>query len=404
MAIQMNIAITALLLLFTSIPIVECTDFDVVANFGAVADGQTDLSQPLMNAWKEACASPEPVNIVIPEGTYLLSEATLNGPCQAPISLQLQGTLMAPEDPTVFKEATWVSISHVDSLTMFGGGIFDGQGATAWGQNDCAKNKNCVKLPINIRFHDVKNSLIQDITTKDSKQFHVNVLGCSNITFQSFTVSAPEESLNTDGIHIGRSDGVYILDSKIETGDDCVSLGDGSNNVKVQGVTCGPGHGISIGSLGKYKNEEPISGVFVTQCTLANTMNGVRIKTWPASQPGSATDIHFEDITMDNVGNPILVDQEYCPWNQCDLSVPSRVQLSKLSFKNIRGTSKTQIAVKLICSSGLPCDEVELADIDLTYDGPEGPAISQCSNVHPALSGVQNPAACSSQPTGEAAP
>ncbi|MBA0822081.1 hypothetical protein Gotur_001084 [Gossypium turneri] len=404
MAIQMNIAITALLLLFTSIPIVECTDIDVVANFGAVADGQTDLSQPLMNAWKEACASAEPVNIVIPEGTYFLSEATLNGPCQAPISLQLQGTLMAPEDPTVFKEATWVSISYVDSLTMFGGGVFDGQGATAWGQNDCAKNKNCVKLPINIRFHGVKNSLIQDITTKDSKQFHVNVLGCSNITFQSFTVSAPDESLNTDGIHIGRSDGVYILDSKIETGDDCVSLGDGSNNVKVQGVTCGPGHGISIGSLGKYENEEPISGVFVTQCTLANTMNGVRIKTWPASQPGSATDIHFEDITMDNVGNPIVVDQEYCPWNQCDLSVPSRVQLSKLSFKNIRGTSKTQIAVKLICSSGLPCDEVELADIDLTYNGPEGPAISQCSNVNPALSGVQNPAACSSQPTEEAAP
>ncbi|MBA0791046.1 hypothetical protein Gohar_015648 [Gossypium harknessii] len=404
MAIQMNIAITALLLLFTSIPIVECTDIDVVANFGAVADGQTDLSQPLMNAWKEACASAEPVNIVIPEGTYFLSEATLNGPCQAPISLQLQGTLMAPEDPTVFKEATWVSISYVDSLTMFGGGVFDGQGATAWGQNDCAKNKNCVKLPINIRFHGVKNSLIQDITTKDSKQFHVNVLGCSNITFQSFTVSAPDESLNTDGIHIGRSDGVYILDSKIETGDDCISLGDGSNNVKVQGVTCGPGHGISIGSLGKYENEEPISGVFVTQCTLANTMNGVRIKTWPASQPGSATDIHFEDITMDNVGNPIVVDQEYCPWNQCDLSVPSRVQLSKLSFKNIRGTSKTQIAVKLICSSGLPCDEVELADIDLTYNGPEGPAISQCSNVNPVLSGVQNPAACSSQPTEEAAP
>lgn len=263
----------------------------------------------------------------------------------------------------------------------------------------CSKNNGQ-----NLRFHDVKNSLIQDITTKDSKQFHVNVIGCSNITFQSFTVSAPEESLNTDGIHIGRSDGVYILDSKIETGDDCVSLDDGSNNVKIQEVTCGPGHGISIGSLGRYENEEPVSGVFVTQCTLANTMNGVRIKTWPASRPGTATDIHFEDITMDNVGTPILVDQEYCPWNQCDLSNPSRVQLSNLSFKNIRGTSKTQVAVKLVCSSGLPCDEVELADIDLTYNGPEGPAISQCSNVHPTLSGIQNPAACSSQPTQETAP
>ena len=163
--------------------------------------------------------------------------------------------------------------------------------------------------------------MIQDITTKDSKQFHVNVLGCQNITFQRFTVSAPETSLNTDGIHIGRSNGVKILNSNIKTGDDCVSLGDGSKNVIIQGVTCGPGHGISVGSLGKWKAEEPVSGIFVRDCTISGTMNGVRIKTWPASQPNSATDMHFEGITMNNVGNPILIDQEYCPWNQCNLKV-----------------------------------------------------------------------------------
>ncbi|XVF21089.1 hypothetical protein REPUB_Repub12eG0060700 [Reevesia pubescens] len=142
--------------------------------------------------------------------------------------------------------------------------------------------------------------MIQDITTKDSKQFHVNVLGCENITFQRFTVSAPEESLNTDGIHIGRSNGVNVLNSNIKTGDDCISLGDGSKNVKVQGVTCGPGHGISIGSLGKYENEEPVSRILVKDCTINNTMNGVRLKTWTNSHPGEASDMHFEGITMNN--------------------------------------------------------------------------------------------------------
>ncbi|XP_022769949.1 polygalacturonase-like [Durio zibethinus] len=173
----------------------------------------------------------------------------------------------------------------------------------------------------NLRFNFVSNAMIQDITTKDSKQFNVNVLGCKNITFQHFTVSAPENSLNTDGIHIGRSDGVNVIDTDIKTGDDCVSIGDGSKNVVVQGVTCGPGHGISIGSLGKFQGEEPVSGIKVSKCTISNTMNGVRIKSWPASYPGSASDMHFEDITMNNVGNPILIDQEYCPWNQCDLKV-----------------------------------------------------------------------------------
>ncbi|XVF20732.1 hypothetical protein REPUB_Repub12eG0028200 [Reevesia pubescens] len=170
--------------------------------------------------------------------------------------------------------------------------------------------------------------MIQDITTKDRKQFNVNVLGCKNITFQHFTVSAPENSLNTDGIHIGHSDGVNIINSDIKTGDDCVSIGDGSKNVVVNGVTCGPGHGISIGSLGKFQGEEPVAGVRIMNSTISNTQNGVRVKTWPASYPGSASDMHFEDITMNNVGNPIIIDQQYCPWNQCNLKVHSYLSKS----------------------------------------------------------------------------
>lgn len=174
----------------------------------------------------------------------------------------------------------------------------------------------------NLRFNFITNSRIEYITTKDSKNFHVNVLGCTNVAFHHFTVSAPKESINTDGIHIGRSTGISIIDSTIKTGDDCISIGDGTKNLNVTNVTCGPGHGISIGSLGRYQKEEPVSGITIKNCTLTDTQNGVRIKTWPASpSAGTASDIHFEDIIMVNVGNPILIDQEYCPWNQCTLKV-----------------------------------------------------------------------------------
>jgi galacturan 1,4-alpha-galacturonidase len=191
-----------------------------------------------------------------------------------------------------------------------------------------------------LSFNLMTNSIVRDITSKDSKFFHINIIGSRNFTFQRVTISAPQESINTDGIHIGRSKDIKVLDSTINTGDDCVSLGDGSKQVSVTKVTCGSGHGISIGSLGKYPNEEPVEGVHVKNCTLINTTNGVRVKTWPGSRPGVATDMHFEDIIVRNVTNPILIDQEYCPWYNCKQGVSKKDEHAyplasiSLSFQN----------------------------------------------------------------------
>ena len=173
----------------------------------------------------------------------------------------------------------------------------------------------------NIRFDYVTNSKVQDITSKDSKYFHINLLGCKKLQFQHVTITAPANSPNTDGIHVGRSSQITITNADIGTGDDCISFGDGTQDITVNQVTCGPGHGINVGSLGKYQNEEPISGIKVTGATLSNTNNGVRIKTWPASSSRVASDIQFEDVVMNNVANPIIIDQNYCPNSQCSNEV-----------------------------------------------------------------------------------
>ncbi|XP_017648146.2 polygalacturonase-like [Gossypium arboreum] len=402
MAIEFNFVSSMLILLLLSISSAKGQGggggggvIDVVAKFGAKADEKTDLSKPLLDAWKEACASTSPAKIVIPKGIYFLSTTTLDGPCKAPIELQVEGTVKAPANPGAFKEPKWIAFNRIENFKLFGGGVFDGQGTTAYKREGCEKHDYCDSLPINLRFDFLTNTMVQGITSKDSKQFHVNVLGCKNITFEHFTVSAPGESPNTDGIHIGRSDGVNVLNTEIKTGDDCVSIGDGSKNLVINGVTCGPGHGISIGSLGLFNNEEPVDGVIVKNCTLTNTSNGVRIKSWPGAEPGSCSNIHFEDITVTNVSSPIIIDQKYCPWNKCKINEESKVKLSNISFKNIHGTSALPEAVKIICSATLPCENVELADIEITLSGPAGPAVSQCSNVKPKVSGKQNPVACS---------
>ncbi|XP_057989085.1 polygalacturonase-like [Hevea brasiliensis] len=180
-----------------------------------------------------------------------------------------------------------------------------------------------------------------------------------------FTIIAPGHSVNTDGIHIGRSKRINIIDSDIITGDDCISIGDGSQQIRITKVRCGQGHGISVGSLGKCEKEDHVVGIFVRNCTIS-TDNGVRIKTWLCiTWTINSTDVNFEDIIMKNVDNPILIDQVYCPWNQCN----PKVKINNVSLKNIKGTSTTPIALRLNCSSIVPCEKVELANINLKYIG-----------------------------------
>lgn len=370
--------------------------FDI-RKYGAKAD--QDFSEALMKAWADAIAiaSPEGSKITIPPGQWMLSQARLHGPNKSPIELEVQGTVKAFPDPLKMpnKQGEWITVNYVDHFTLSGGGVFDGQGQQAWKMNDCHKNKNCIKLPISLSFNFINNSFIHDVTTKDSKNFHANCIASQNVTFQRFRISAPGESPNTDGLHIARSSMINVLDSVIETGDDCVSMGDELSMVRIQNVTCGPGHGISIGSLGKNPKEKDVSGVYITNCTFIGTQNGVRVKTWP-SAPATLqiSDLHFEDLLMVNASSPVIIDQQYCPWNQCSLDKASLIKVNAVTIKNIRGTTNTAEAITLACSSSKPCDNVEIGNIDLTYTGNLGAITTKCTNVKPTLVGKQNIPIC----------
>ncbi|KAK7401466.1 hypothetical protein VNO78_12976 [Psophocarpus tetragonolobus] len=380
---QLKRTISALLLWLTSCITAQSEVFDI-SKYGATLNG--DITQAMTNAWYDACASTTPSKVMIPKGIFKLNQIELKGPCISPIEVHVDGIIQAPQDPTQLNgDAQWIKFTYINFFTLSGRGTFDGQGAIAWKQNNCWKSNHCKKISMNFGFGFLNNTIIQGITSKDSKNFHVNVLGCNNITFTNFNIIAPATSPNTDGIHIGRSIHVNITNTNIATGDDCISLGDGSKQITVLNVTCGPGHGISVGSLGKYLNEEPVEGFTVKNCTLNNTDNGLRIKTWPSTLVTiTVSDMHFEDIKMVNVKNPIIIDQEYCPWNQCTKEGPSKIKISKVTFKSIVGTSATQEGVILDCSSGVPCEDVVLSDIDLTFNGTI--VATKLANVKPIMS------------------
>ncbi|KAG2321464.1 hypothetical protein Bca52824_014677 [Brassica carinata] len=378
----------------------------------------SDITQALLKAFTTACQSPSPSKVVIPKGEFKLGEIQMRGPCKAPVEITIQGTVKA--DGNAIQKDTWIVFGNINGFKLNGGGVFDGEGNAAWRVNNCHQTFNCKKLPISIRFDFVENAEIRDISSIDAKNFHINILGAKNMTIDHIKIIAPKDSPNTDGIHLGRSDGVKILNTFISTGDDCISVGDGMKNLLVEKVTCGPGHGISVGSLGRYGYEEDVSGIRVINCTLQETDNGLRIKTWPsAACSTTASDIHFENIIVNNVMNPILIDQEIHvlgSWlvrppypifsikkkqyvgllfsDRFTLQKPSTIKLANISFKQVRGTTGNKDAVKLLCSRGYPCQNVEIGDIDIKYSGADGPATFQCSNVSPKLMGTQSPKAC----------
>ncbi|CAN1265419.1 PG1 [Linum perenne] len=349
--------------------------------YGAVAGGDVSQKQAMLKAWTEACASASPSKVVVPPGDYTAGVTKFVGPCKAPIQLEINGIIKAP--PSIPGDC-WFSIEDVTGLRVIGTGTLDGQGAQCWASKGGPQT--------NLRFQNIINGWVEGITSKDSKFFHMATLDCNNMTFSHVNVIAPATSVNTDGIHLSRSQHITITDSTIGTGDDCVSMIDNLDTITIQNTKCGPSHGISIGSLGKYQKEGPVKNIFVRQCTIANSDNGIRIKSWPDKFATACSGIHFEDITLENVENPIIIDQQYCPNGECTKTAPSPVEISDVTFKNVKGTSKTKEIIQLICSSAHPCLNVQMSNIDITFNG--GPGVAICQNVKPVITGIMNPPGC----------
>jgi galacturan 1,4-alpha-galacturonidase len=172
-----------------------------------------------------------------------------------------------------------------------------------------------------MRFDFVTNSWVHHLRSINSKNTHFVVFGCQNFKITNTRILAPSDSPNTDGIKMAHSKGIKIKQMTIRTGDDCIAMLPGTKNVNISDLVCGPGHGISIGSLGKDGDQNDVTNIRVRNCTFHDTSDGVRIKTWASPGIGKVSNLIYEDIFMNRVGNPIIIDQEYCPYPPCSQEV-----------------------------------------------------------------------------------
>ncbi|CAN4086073.1 unnamed protein product [Withania somnifera] len=302
----------------------------------------------------------------VPAGkTFLLHPLRLSGPCLSPyVTIVIDATIVAPIQPLEWRCIAnrcdkWIVIKHVNNLTVRGSGTINGQAPLWWSVNDRMR-------PTAFEIAYSKDINLSGLTFMDNPRAHVHLNKVEFATISNITIYAAELSPNTDGIHVSASKDVIINYCQIATGDDCISIVDGSANLLISNITCGPGHGISIGSLGKHGATSNVENVLVSDVVFINTTNGARIKTWQGGQ-GHAKNIIFERILLQDCRNPIIIDQFYCDNEQC-IEQNSAVKVSDITFREIIGTCQGDIAVKLDCSKSVPCTGIVMENINIHSD------------------------------------
>ncbi|XP_050238022.1 polygalacturonase-like [Mercurialis annua] len=384
--------LVVLALIFITVNSSESLPYHNILNYGAKTDGETDSTNAFLAAWIQACSSSKPATLHVPPGRFLLRNVAFRGKCKNnAILIRIEGTIVAPSDYRVIGHSeNWILFENVDGVTVVGG-LLDGQGSGLW--NCKATSKHCPAGATSLRFSNSNNIKIKGLTSINSQMFNIVIHGCHKVKLAGIKISSPGNSPNTDGIHVQMSSSVSIVNSKIGTGDDCISVGPATNHLWIQNISCGPGHGISIGSLGRGLHEEGVQNVTVKTATFTGTENGVRIKSWARPSTGFARDILFRDIVMKYVHNPIVIDQNYCPHEKnCPHHQASGVKISNVRYQNIYGTSATEVAMRFNCSKKDPCTGIELENVDLTYKNQ--PADASCTNADGTSSGSVNPASC----------
>ncbi|CDP19165.1 unnamed protein product [Coffea canephora] len=373
----------------TLLSITRAASFNVLS-FGAKPDGRTDSTQPFLKGWASACRSIQPATVYVPRGRYLIKAAVFKGPCRNRITVKIDGTLVAPDNYWALgNSGYWLLFIQVSRLSVIGGTL-DAKGAGFWA---CRQSgKNCPVGARSITFNWVNDGLISGLTSINSQLMHVVVNSCKDVKVQNVRIVAPDVSPNTDGIHVQGSTGVTVTGSSIKTGDDCISIGPGTRNLWMEKIQCGPGHGVSIGSLGRDFNEDGVQNVTLTNSVFTGADNGLRIKAWARPTTAFVSNINFRNIIIKNVDNPIIIDQNYCPNNQGCPRQTSGVKINQVTYQNIQGTSTTQVAVIFDCSPSNPCRGIRLHDIKLTYLTRK--AQSFCKNIGGTTKGVIIPESC----------
>ena len=312
-----------------------------VRRFGAQGNGRAD-DTPCIQAAIMCC--PEGGRVVLPAGNYLTgplflkSHLTLELKKGATLSLLtnqnrfpiLPGVtfptgegddllLGSQEGNPLDAFASALTGIDVEDVRIIGEGIIDGRAQEGiWWVNP--KGKYRAYRGHLLFLERCRDITVQGITFRNSPFWNIHPLFSDNLSFLNITVEAPSYSPNTDGFDPESCNGVKLYGALFSVGDDCIAIKSGkiwqgqkyhvpTQNVEIAWCAMLDGHGgVTIGS----EMAGGVCHVRVHHCWMRGNDRGLRIKSRRGrGQFAVVDDIRFEDVRMDGVKMPLVVNCMY---------------------------------------------------------------------------------------------
>jgi polygalacturonase len=220
-------------------------------------------------------------------------------------------------------------------------------------------------------FQNAQNVLVEGVRIVGAPMFVVHLLYTVNATVRNVMIET-YPGPHSNGIVADSSRFVRISDCYIDTGDDGIVLksgkdGDGrrvnrpTENVAISNCTVRHAHGaVVIGS----ETAGSIRNIVASNITAIDTETGIRLKS-RRGRGGTVEDIRFDNWTMENVGEGIVVTSSYVMGGESaarEEPVSERTPVFRniaISHVTIRGAKK-----KVVDIDGLP--EMPITGLRLT--------------------------------------
>jgi polygalacturonase len=270
----------------------------------AVGDGVTN-NATVINAFIKYASQNGGGTVEIPSGTFLSGQINL----MSGVDLELDSGAILRDSSA--SGALIRTSGNLTNVGITGSGAIDGAATTA------ASGTNLVQIT------HTTNLLVSGVTIENASHEHLVTENDTNLTINGITIADPGTLAANSGQYLGQTDGIdysgsniLIENSNISDGDDDIvaKSADPVSNVVIQNDTIGAGHGVSVGG----GTAGGLSNMLVNNITFNGTSNGIRIKAQDASGGDAGggstkplTGVTYENITMKNVQNPLIIESFY---------------------------------------------------------------------------------------------